>query len=315
MTDLPGDSTDASDEAQAGAKAPHVPDLGYLAKAVAEDGSAVIATVEMSALVDEAARRVQAFPPAIKHMGEALVASALVRALGDTSEDEKIELQWKCVGPFGSLYADALPDGGFRATVQTPQPEVFDFKQSLGPGLMQVRRMREGAPAYTGIVNSDGDVNTDILGYLLQSEQKSCLLETHVHIEWDKEAEAAGSELPFRVVRADGVLIHVLPQSQKGMLEQYIKLWEQRKAVCGPLATWGIPQDSQEAVKFMTQLLTVGSKPSFLQEEELSFRCTCSAERAKNALRLMNEADGKDGETAPKTTEIRCEFCGTTYTA
>lgn len=312
--------------------APHVRDLGCLSKAVAEDGSAVIATVEMSKIVDEVARRVKAFPPATKHMGEALIASALLRALGDTSEDEKVELQWKCVGSFGSLYADALPAGGFRASIQTPQPEVFDFEQNLGPGLMQVRRMRAGTPAYTGIVKSDGDVKDDVLGYLLQSEQKTCLLETHVHIEWDKEAEAAGNELPFKVVRADGVLIHILPQSQKGLLEQYVKLWEQRKSVCGPLATWGIPADSKQAVKFMTQLLTVGSKPSFVQEESLSFQCTCSAERAENALKLMDEADGKSAEKnsekqsekkskkkpekkPEKQTEIRCEFCGTTYRA
>ncbi len=292
--------------------------LGYFQKSLSEDQSAVIVAVEARALVEDISKRISAFPPAMKHLGEAVLAAALMYALGDTSEEEKLELQWKCAGPFGHLYADMLGAGRVRATIQNPRPEVYDFNHNLGAGLMQARRVKGDFPANTGIVKSVGVVGEDVVSYLRDSEQKDCLLSIYVKIEWDKEAEARGALRPFKVVRADGFLINILPQSDASKKEDYISLWKQRIGVGGPLDEWAMPTDSSEALRFIFHILTVGSKPTLYKKESLSFDCTCSEDRAKRALSLLSvrekaEMSKNDEGITLDVLPITCEYCGNVY--
>lgn len=291
---------------------------GTFQKSLSEDKSALLVTVEARALVEDIAKRVKAYPPAIKHLGEGVVGAILLHALGDTSEEEKLELQWRASGPFGNLFVDVLESGNVRGTIQNPRPEVYDFNQDLGDGLMQVRRVKEKTLSSTGIVQSQGKVAQDLVDYLNNSEQKSCLMNLFVDIDWDDEAAKKGDPTPFVVRRAEGFLIHILPsQDPKIKLEDYIRLWMQRTDVAGPLSQWAVPEDSVEkAHAFMLHLLTVGSKPSAYGIEGVNFECTCSEQRAERALALLSERErdhlAEENEGKEKV-EIRCEYCGEQY--
>jgi len=278
----------------------------------------VLVTVEAKELLSEISNRVSAFPPAMKHLGDAVLGAALMHALGDSDDEEKLELQWKCAGEFGQLYADVLGPGRMRATIQNPQPDVFDFDHGLGEGLMQARRVKGDYPASTGIIESSGDVGKDVISYLQTSEQKDCYLSTHVEIIWDKEAEARGDARPFKVIRADGFLIHILPQNDAKKKEDNLSLWLQRMNVGGPLSQWAMPENSKEALDFMLHILTVGSKPQSFGYQAINFDCTCSKERAKRALTLLSQSEldemsvDEDGQDQ-SLLEITCEYCSSTY--
>lgn len=290
--------------------------LGASVKALSEDHSAVIVAVEGRELVSELGRRLKAFPASLRHLGQALLGVTLLQAMSDATEDEKIEVQWHTPGAFGNLYADSLGTGRLRGTIQDPQAEIFDFSEGLGEGLLQVRRTKPGGLTTTGLVEASGSVAEDLVSYLQDSEQRSCGMRLNVKIERDLEAEARGDERPFKVTQAAGYLVHVLPQDDEKKKESLLQLWHQRMKVMGPLSEWAIPADSEEALRFMVHLLTVGSKPQYEKVVPLEIYCTCSEERAKRALALLSPRDRRDlthDAQSTKPIDLTCEYCGRTY--
>ena len=290
--------------------------LGFSVKALAEDRSAVIVAVEARELVAEVGRRLKAFPTSLRHLGQALLGVTLIQAMSDGEDNEKIELQWHSPGAFGNLYADSLGTGRLRGTIQEPRAEVFDFSEGLGQGLLQVRRTKPGGITTTGLVEALGSVAEDLVAYLQDSEQRSCGMRLNVKIERDLDAEARGEERPFKVTQAAGYLVHVLPQNDEKKKQELLQLWHQRMKVMGPLSEWAIPADSEEALRFMIHLLTVGSKPQYEKPVPLGIYCTCSEERAKRALALLSPRDRRDLSPDTETKEpidLMCEFCGRTY--
>lgn len=271
--------------------------------------------VEARALIQDLGQRLGCFPPSLKHLGQGLLGASLVHALSDLNDNEKMEFQWRTSGPFGHLYADVLGSGKLRGTIGNSKAEIFDFSQGLGSGLLQVRRSRDQGSVSTGLVQAKGSVAEDLVQYLQDSEQKPCALNLHVKLEWDPEAEKLGKATPFRVSQAVGYLIHVLPQDTEAKRDAYCDLWAQRMKVMGPLSEWAIPEDSQSALRFMLDLLTVGSKPSFAKPVSLELYCTCSEDRAKRALALLSSQERKSLlETKAKgSVELKCEYCGSTY--
>ncbi len=292
-------------------------DSGHIVKALSEDQTVVIVSLEARALVQELAERLGAFPPAIVHLGQACLGALLLQALTDTDEEEKVELQWNCAGPFGHLYADALGTGRVRATIHKPQAEVPSLKESLGVGLLQVRRLSaDGSPKGTGIVPAQGRVAEDLVEYLDKSEQRSCGMNLSVQVSWDQSAADAG-RVPFRVTEAAGYIVHVLPQDLEGRKLELLAGWHERMRVMGPLSTWAIPEDSQKAAEHILSLLSVGSKPTKHLEKGVELFCTCSTQRAERALALLTPRERKglvsDEDQVTQTVTMTCEYCGSVY--
>lgn len=286
-----------------------------LIKALSEDQSAVIVAIEARALIQEISDRLLPYPPALRHLAQAIIGAGLLQGLSDWEDDEKLELQWSTVGPFGSLCADVLGSGKVRGSLANLRPDVFDFEQGLGSGLLQVRRRSLGGVTTTGLVEAKGNVVEDLLSYLKESEQKYCSLQIHIQIEWDQEAENKGTSQPFKIVDAVGYLIHILPQDSEVQQSAFVELWKQRMNIMGPLSEWAIPKDSSEATKFMIELLTVGSKPKMSSPKSIMLYCTCNEERAKRAIALLNSDDRKSIllDSNENTIDLKCEFCGKNY--
>ena len=296
------------------------PKLGASIKALSEDQSAVIVAVEARELVAELGRRLGAFPVSLKHLGQALLAVTLLQDMGDPDDNEKLELQWNVAGSFGHLYADSLGPGRLRGTIQKPQAEVFDFSEGLGAGLLQVRRTKPEGVTSTGLVSSEGSVADDLVRYLQDSEQRSCGMRLNVKIERDLEREALQDPFPFKVTQAVGYLVHVLPQEDPARKDSLVRLWDQRMKVMGPLSEWAVPANSEEALRFMIHLLTVGSKPVYFAPIPLEIYCTCSEERAKRALALLSPRERKDlanpmddDKPVSSVVDLKCEYCGRVY--
>lgn len=281
-----------------------------LLKALTENQEAVVYVLDATELVQESMERIDAWPPATKHLGQAMMAALLLQALGDAEEKETLSLQWMCDGPFGHCYAEAKNYGESRATIQNPRPPVEDYATTMGEGILQVRRARAGSTGLTSVVTSSGDVSNDIVEYLEQSEQKNCGVNFSVQIDWESDQQAASR---FKVTHALAYLVHILPQPTEQKLSDALVRWNRQMLDLGPVSRWSLRPD--QATIDMLRLITGEEKPNVIMNQRAIFSCSCSEDRAARALALLETQEEKEGafQPAPET-EIRCEYCGRTYT-
>lgn len=277
-----------------------MPHADGLKKCLTESKEAVIYVIDATELVQESMERIKSFPPATVHLGQGLMAAALLQALSD-GEDEKVSLQWNTPGPFGSLYVEARNFGEVRGTIMNPQAAVFDFATKLGDGTLQVRRSRYGTT--TSVVNCEGDASLDILNYLEQSEQRNCGINLSVKIHWKDEKQEE-----FEVAHALGYLIDILPQNSVEALENALVRWNRQMLKLGDISKWLLRPE--HALEDMLQLISGEPAPKTTFQQRVTFRCRCSEERAARALALANR---QEGFTPQGASELRCEYCGKIY--
>lgn len=278
-----------------------------LIKAISENQEAVVYALDATPLVQESMERIGAWPPATKHLGQAMMASLLLQALSDAEEKEGLSLQWMCAGPFGHCYVESRNYGECRGTIQYPRPPVQDYDTNLGPGLLQVRRTIRGNSA-TSIVNASGDVSHDIVEFLEKSEQKNCGINLSVVIDWDENNPDT-----FKVKAALAYLIHILPQPTEQKLNDALVRWNRQMSSLGAISKWSL-RPEQNTLD-MLRLITGEEEPNVVMNQRVMFSCNCSEERAMRALALLENQEKKEGSFHPEPeTEIRCEYCGRTYT-
>lgn len=283
------------------------PHFDVLQKALSKNGEAVVYALNATQIVQESLERLDAWPPATKHLGQGMMAALLLQALADTESSETLSLQWMCEGPFGHLFAEARNFGEVRATIREPRPDVDNYETGLGTGLLQVRRAR-GKAATTSIVNSKGLVSEDIVEYLEQSEQKNCGVNFSVQIEWDSE-----DKNKFRVRSALAYMVHVLPQPTEQKLNEALLRWDRQMLALGSISHWLLR--SEQSTQDMLRLLLGEEEPNIVMTQRVAFSCSCTVQRAARALAMVESQAEKEGEKIEKApTEIRCEYCGKSYT-
>jgi molecular chaperone Hsp33 len=280
-----------------------------LQKALSENGEAVLYALDATELVQESMERLAAFPPATKHLGQSMMAALLLQALADSEEGESISLQWMCEGPFGHLYSEARNFGEARGTIREPRAPVGDYETGLGSGILQVRKTRGSATtATTSIVNSTGVVSDDIVEYLEQSEQKNCGVGFSVMVDWKDEAKTE-----FVIASAIAYMVHIMPQPTEVKLNEALLRWNRQMELLGPMSRWQLRENQVTAD--MLRLLSGEPEPNVVMTQRVKFSCNCSVDRALRALSLLEaQEESEGGKKANGPTEIRCEYCGKTYT-
>ncbi len=278
--------------------------LDSLKKMISENGEAVIYALDATELVQESMERIGSYPPATVHLGQGMMAAALLQALTEIEDKESVSLQWMCDGPFGHLYAEARNYGEIRGTILNPLAPVTDYKTGLGAGILQVRRTRKERT--TGIVNAMGNVPTDILEYLEISEQRSCGINFSVLIDWDEN-----NKEKFKVQHALAYLVHILPQKTEQKKNDALLRWDRQMRTLGSISNWLLRSDHRATD--MLQLISGEESPKIVMSQRVIFACNCTEERATRALALL-ESQETNKSSASEQIEIRCEFCGRTYT-
>lgn len=274
-----------------------------LRKAIQKDGEVTVAVVDATRLVQETMERLESWPPATVHLGQAMMGAILLLAATDKQDTEKIALQWNVKGPFGPLYAESSQLGHVRGTIAQPQSSAKDLETNLGAGTLQVRRITH--TTFTGLVPSSGDVSVDLVEYLDQSEQRSAGINFTVKIGW---RDTKGGGLPFVVEGAYGYLIDVLPQANEAEKREVLRRWDGVMRALGKISEWSIGDDPTSD---MLRLILGEANPKEVLFQRIKFHCPCSKERAERALVLATKTEG---QSAQKDEElVRCEFCGKVY--
>ncbi len=282
----------------------------YLRKALSPRGDALLITVEARELIQAQMDRIKASPSAMIHLGQALMSAALLQALTDPSENDRVQCEWLAKGDFGHVYAEAHGPGRLRGTLGVPQAGAELLGKDLGPGLLQVRRHHAGSLS-TGMIDSVGRVSDDLVEYLRRSEQRMCGTNLSVKIEWDEHKAQQGFALPFRVKSAHAFLVHVLPAASEAQQEAAMQSWDAQIRVLGAISQWKLSDTPSVATSEMLDMLAMKQDVESIFETPLELYCTCSEERAARALALVEAQGGEDPSAEAPT--VRCEFCGASY--
>ena len=277
--------------------------MGTLKKAMTSDGNAVIAVLDATDAVEESLQRLDAFPPSMAHLGQAMMGASLTHSLwNDKGQVKRVSLQWKVDGPFGHLFAESNEDGSVRGTILNAQAPVDNYETSLGQGHLQVRK--DVGNDVTGIIEAKGSISDDLLEYLAQSEQRSCTISLSVKIAWRDEKKEK-----IKIDYALGYLIDVLPQRDVVESQNELKRWDDYLASLGPISEWQLPVDNR--LDFMFQLLHPNSPVKPLMFQRVAFACNCSEERASRAAKLSEKMAPESARSGPLS--VQCEFCGKLY--
>lgn len=291
---------------------------GQIKKCVTRDKEAVIVAIEARNLVAEVQQIHRAAPAGTYHLGYGLMAGLLLQALPDAQVEEKLELQWKSQGPFGSLYIEAREGGRVRGTLGNASPPESgeSLEVGLGEGLFQVRRFKKSdgvasgdtSPIVTtGIVEAKGNVILDCLEYLERSEQRMCSMNLWIDISINKN----NLDNPFQVNQALGFLVHVMGAHQQQVSDAKLWQWDQHLRSLGRLKSWMLgPDPTADILSFISGEY----KPYISGSYSVSSFCTCSEERAERALAIVSQQDKKEGrEPLTGQQPVVCEFCGRQY--
>jgi molecular chaperone Hsp33 len=276
--------------------------MDLLKKVLLDNGSAQLVVVNATDLVQTSMEQAEAWPPATIHLGQGLLAALALLSIFTKDSEGRLSLQWSSQGPFGDLYVEADPKGNVRGTLLRPQSPVQNLYASMGPGNLMVRKTFLGTS--TGIISSVGDVCTDALNYLEQSEQRHCAMNLWVDLTWNDKTP----DHPVRVRGAYAYLLETLPDADSRKQMLMAQMWEDRLSDIGTLSKWQFPHSDP-----LSHIIDTIAGPANVQEmmsQSIRFHCNCSEERAERALAL---AVRQSGEPQTQSEIIRCEFCGKNY--
>jgi molecular chaperone Hsp33 len=273
----------------------------YLVRIITRDHSVRALACVTTHLVNEACRRQDAYPTAAAALGRALTGGLLMGALLKTGQ--RVALKFEGNGPLKKIIVEAESNGLVRGYVAEPHVDLplkagkLNVAAALGKeGLLTVIKDLRMKEPYQGIVKLlTGEIAEDLAFYLAESEQIPSAVGLGVFVEPDRTISAAG-----------GFLIQSLPPVNEEVIDGLIERIPQLPAVTELLRGGKAPEN-------MLELLFDGIPFTILEKYALAFRCSCSRERAEEALISLGRKELTSLATQEEKTFVNCEFCHEQY--
>jgi molecular chaperone Hsp33 len=280
-----------------------------LVRALFHEGRGRVVCAVTTELVREAARRHEALGLHAVMLGRGATAALLVSTHA-TKDDARVTVQLHGEGPVSTLAADAVSAGGVRVYASLNDPAAV-IGATLVPGqrpsltglvgvrgTVQVSRDLGLRQRYSGSSRTiSGEVDTDVEGYLLGSEQVDSALGCEV-------VPGAGGE----VVVAAGVLAMALPGGDVGDT-----LARARERLRGDALWHALAAGERDPLALARAVLGEGTSLEVVDEREPRFFCPCSRERVTAMLRMLGERDLAAMIAEGQAAEIVCNFCRERY--
>jgi molecular chaperone Hsp33 len=257
--------------------------------------------------VTEAVLRHGTSPTTSAALGRMLTGAAL---LGASFKDfDRLTVKVEGNGPVEGITAEATKEGFVRGYVKNPNAEAtansngkFNVRGIIGEGTFYV--IREAGfeigfrpEPYVGSVPIvSGEIAEDFAYYLAKSEQIPSAVLLGVLLQ--------NSE-PF-VTAAGGVMVQMMP----GVNEHIVTMIEDTISHA-PHVTELIRQGAEpnELAK-----LAVGMLPlEVLEEREVTFKCTCSLDRARTMIAALGRDEVEAMLAQDKGAVMTCGFCNEIY--
>ncbi|AKU89679.1 Hsp33 family molecular chaperone HslO [Vulgatibacter incomptus] len=240
-------------------------------------------------------------PTAAMVLSQILTGAALVGGLG--KGEQRVTLQLEGNGPLKGMFAEGSAEGNLRAYVRAervdfPGRDPSNLEYSIGPeGYVSVLRELPTGEFYRGSVGLDFQrLDRNLERYFEASDQ----VPTAVAIE----VEADEARMPSRAV---GLLVQRLPGGDDAALATIVER----------LRDGALRRELGRTDRGGTQLalpVLEGFGPlDVLEDIPLSYRCTCSRERAERGVIAAGEDEILSMVATDKGAELSCEFCKTVY--
>jgi molecular chaperone Hsp33 len=251
-------------------------------------------------LAREAAQRHAAYPVAAAALGCGLTAGALLGAL--LKVQERVALKVEGDGRLRKMVIEADAYGRVRGYIAVPDaasPARVDraaVSAAIGSsGLLTVVKDLRLKDLYRSVVAlGSGELDRELAHYLNTSEQVPSLVQIGVGMADDGALAVAG-----------GLLFQTMPGHQPGTLDQVAD----RLAIQPPL-------EDQLASGVTPEAILAGAfgpvAHEVLEVQPLAFRCSCSRDRSRQALKLL-EPDDILALLAEGEAVVDCHFCHARY--
>lgn len=262
------------------------------------------AAVDSTYLVATAHQVHNTSPVATAALGRLLTGASIMGSMLK-KENATLTLKINGGGPLGSVVAIADSHGNCRGYVEHPEVDLplkpngkLDVGRAVGNnGLLGVLRdFGEGQPYMGQVEIISGEIAEDITHYYATSEQipTVCALGVLVGKE-DKDLILAG-----------GLLIQVLPGASEADIDQLEKNISTLEPVTTMLA-------KGMTIEEMCKTALQGFELEILDEFQMSYVCTCSKERVRNALITLRPEDLRTLADETGKMEAKCQYCNRAY--
>jgi molecular chaperone Hsp33 len=282
-------------------------DMDRLIHAIVGDGDARLFAAVTTETVTEAVLRHGTTPTASAALGRMLTGAAL---LGASFKDfDRLTVKIESNGPVEGITAEADKEGHVRGYVKNPNAEAatgsngkFNVRGIVGEGTFYVIRefgfdIGFRPDPYVGSVPIvSGEIAEDFAYYLAKSEQIPSAVLLGVLLQ---------NTEPY-VKASGGVMVQMLP----GANEHIVTMIE----------------DTIAHLPHVTSLINEGAEPAdlarmalgdipfkVLEEREVSFKCTCSLERARTMIAALGRKEIEAMLAEEHGAVMTCGFCNEIY--
>lgn len=276
----------------------------HIVRVLAREAGVLAMACSVKSVVQEAARRHTASPVATAALGYGLSAAALMGSLLKVQQSIAIKVEGN--GPLQKMVVESDSYGRLRGYVANAEWNAarpagsavgsINVAPALGRvGLLTVVKDLGVKNLYESVVPlQTGELDKDLMYYLMQSEQVLSLLELGAELDGDGQIAAAG-----------GFLLQAVPGHDTATLEHLVERTEDLPPIERMLAEGDMP------AAVLNEIFGDVSY-EILETRPVVFHCTCSRERSLQALRLLDREDLltliAEGEAV-----IDCHFCHERY--
>ncbi len=273
--------------------------MDQIIRMLAKDAPVKAMAIQGRDLVERARSIHHTLPVATAALGRTLMAASM---MGNQlkEEDGSVTLRFSGGGPLGNILAVSDSEGNVRGYVQNGQielplkgPAKLDVGAAVGTdgSLTVIKDLRLKEPYVGTVPLVSGEIAEDITAYFAESEQIPTACALGVLVDKDLSVAAAG-----------GYLIQLLPGADDAVIDR-IEAGIQRVGTVTQHLSKGMT-----AEELLREVLA-GFDLELLETVPVEYRCYCSRERMKNALRSMGKQELRALIAEQGRAELTCQFC------
>lgn len=279
--------------------------MGRLIRCITSDGLIMATALDSTDIVSKAEELHKTSAVVTAALGRLLTATSM---MGDMLKNAKDTITIKIAGdgPIGSVVAAGDSYGNVRGYAVNPVVEIplkengkLDVGGAVGTdGSLYVIKDLGLKEPYNGFVPiSTGEIAEDITAYFAISEQIPTVCALGVLVNPDLTVNCAG-----------GYIIQLLPAAN-GDEEIITKLENNIKRMPSVTELLSSGKDIEDIVRIALD----GFEVEILDERFAEYRCTCSRERFKKALKSISKKELREMAEEMPEVETNCHFCNSKY--
>ena len=273
--------------------------MDHIIRMIARDAPIKAMAIQGRDLAERARSIHHTLPVATAALGRTLMAASMMgQQLKE--EDGSVTLRVSGGGPLGNILAVSDSGGNVRGYVQNGAVELplkgpakLDVGRAVGTqgSLTVIKDLRLKEPYVGTVPLVSGEIAEDVTAYYAESEQISTACALGVLVDTDLTVAAAG-----------GYLIQLLPGADDAVIDKVEAGIRRMGAVTGHLSGG---MSAEELVRRVLSDFDL----ELLETVPVEYRCYCSRERMKNALRSMGRQELRALIAEQGRAELTCQFC------